>query len=168
MKNKHFIAGYVIGILFAIIIGFYTLVSASTTPGYRLADFSFVDLNGDLIAPESLQGKSVVINLWATWCGPCIREMPRIKNAVEVLESDSVIFLIASDEPIDRIIRFNKKRDLGLPMCVFKTNSFSTPLPQARPQTYIFDKNGKLVYNRMGAFEWDDKEILEKLRSFLK
>jgi peroxiredoxin len=165
-KNKGFLLGYATGILFATTAGFFILVSASTTPAYKLADFRFFDLEGNPIVKESLEGKSVVINLWATWCGPCIREMPRIKNAINSLHSGKIVFLIASDESADKIRQFEKKRNFRIPLCTYKMTS-ATELPQARPQTYIFNKEGKLVYNRMGAFDWDSKEILEKLKSLI-
>jgi thiol-disulfide isomerase/thioredoxin len=166
MKKNGFLIGYLGGILFAAIMGFFILVSASTTPAYQLQDFAFSNLEGRPISTESLEGKAVVINLWATWCGPCIREMPRIKNAIHALQSEKVVFLIASDESLDKIKKFEEKRSFGIPLCNYKMKS-SIELPQARPQTYIFNKEGKLVYNRMGAFEWDSDEVLEKLGSLL-
>jgi len=94
--------------------------------------------------------------------------MPSIENAWALLKNANVVFLIASDEPIEKIISFKEKRNIILPFCGFAIKDSAGQMNKARPQTFIFNRKGELIYNRMGAFEWDDEKILKKLRSYIE
>lgn len=168
MKIRSFLTGYLSGMLLGIITGIYLLVDASTAPKISLNNFAFVDLQGHSIDTSKFKGKAVIINIWATWCPPCLKEMPSIENAVRILKYNNVIFLIASDEAIEKIIKFKEKRKFNLPFFNFSIKGDPSLLVEGRPQTYIFNASGELVYNRLGAFEWDDEKILLRLRSFIK
>jgi thiol-disulfide isomerase/thioredoxin len=169
MKSTHsFLTGYLLGIAFGVIAGFFVLLNASTTPQFALDNFSFVDLKGKAIDLEMLEGKAVVVNVWATWCPPCVKEMPGMEKARSILKDDGVIFLVASDEPLEKIIRFQEKRKFDLPFCMFSIKESSPKMEEGRPQTYIFNKDKELVYNRLGAFEWDDEKVLKKLQSYIR
>ena len=67
---------------------------------------SLVDLNQNKVNLTSFEGKKIVINYWATWCGPCIKEMPELKRAEEILQNYNYTFLLVSDETISKINTF--------------------------------------------------------------
>ncbi len=75
---------------------------------------SFVDLKNKKVDLRSYKGKKIIINHWATWCGPCIKEMPGIKRAQQILKNYNYIFLLVSDEKVSKISAFknDKKYDL--------------------------------------------------------
>lgn len=166
MKNRSSIIGYLTGLVFAIVVAYNVLIYASTTPQFNLDNFSFTDLDGRPIDLRKIRGKAIVVNIWATWCGPCIAEMPHIENAYNRFKKDSVVFLIASDEPVEKIFRFKEKKNINLPFCSFTMKDIPVPMSQARPQTYIFNSKGELIYNRIGAFKWDDETVLNRLQSW--
>ena len=58
----------------------------------------YVDLNNNEVDLSSFRGKKILINYWATWCGPCIQEMPSLLKAQELLKDENYIFLLVSDE----------------------------------------------------------------------
>ena len=72
---------------------------------------SFIDLNENNLDLSVYKGKKIVINYWATWCGPCIKEMPSIKRAEEILEDYDYTFLLVSDETISKISKFKNDRN---------------------------------------------------------
>ena len=67
---------------------------------------TFVDLNDNKVNLRAYKGKKIIINYWATWCGPCIKEMPGLKRAEEILKNHNYTFLLVSDETISKISTF--------------------------------------------------------------
>ena len=122
-----------------------------------------VDLENNPVDLESLAGKNIFLNFWATWCKPCILEMPSIERAAKLLSDDDFVFLIASDESVGRIRRFMATKDFDLQFV-----RLETPFPDigilSLPTTLIIDPTGKIVMNQIGALGWDTPEVLEKLR----
>ena len=72
---------------------------------------SFVDLNDNIVDLTAFKGKKIVINYWATWCGPCLKEMPGLKRAEEALKSYNYTFLLISDESVSKIAEFKKVKN---------------------------------------------------------
>lgn len=152
--------------LFLILIALWTVGCAPSTTAdgdaITLQSFKFSDLNGDPIDLEKLKGKRVFLNIWATWCGPCIQEMPSIATLQESLKNEPVAFLLASDEDHALINRFAARgvaRDLPL-VRLDNPEAFGI---NAIPVTFIFDDQGKLVHSEMGARDWstaDAKDLV--------
>ncbi len=124
---------------------------------------SLVDLNQNKVNLTSFEGKKVVINYWATWCGPCIKEMPELKKAEQILQDYNYTFLLVSDETISKITAFKneKKFDFNFLKSV---NSIEINGIYSLPTTYIFDENGKKVETYIGVVSWDSQQILNKLK----
>ena len=80
-----------------------TASSTSTAPQAIDTDAKFVDLQGQPVELGAYAGKKVFLNYWATWCAPCIREIPSIARASAELEDEGYVFLLASDETLDTI-----------------------------------------------------------------
>jgi thiol-disulfide isomerase/thioredoxin len=110
---------------------------------------------------DQLKGKVVFINFWATWCKPCIAEMPSIKNAMDSLKNEKIEFLFATDESVKEIESFEANHKFGFNY--LKTPGFEELNIMGLPTTFIFDKNGKQVFSEMGYRKWDDKANLDLL-----
>jgi len=124
---------------------------------------SFVDLYENNLDLSVYKGKRIVINYWATWCGPCIKEIPSIKRAEEILEDYGYIFLLVSDETISRISKFKNDRNFDL-IFLKSIESYETLGIYSMPTSYIFDENGKIIETIVGAIEWDSEEMINKLK----
>lgn len=122
------------------------------------------DLENKPVDLKSYSGKKIFLNFWATWCKPCILEMPSIVRAQQKLAEQDFIFLLASDETVGRINRFKATHDFDLNFI-----RVETPFPDigilSLPTTLIIDQEGKIAMNQIGALEWDAPEILEMLRN---
>ena len=124
----------------------------------------FVDLNDNKVDLTFYKGKKIVINYWATWCRPCIKEMPGLKRAEEILENHNYIFLLVSDETTSKISTF--KKDKNFDFNFLKSVESNEMLGiYSLPTSYIFDENGKKIKTIVGTIAWDSEQIINKLKT---
>lgn len=123
------------------------------------------DLEGNAIALDDFEGKAVFLNLWATWCRPCIMEMPSIERAYEELKDDGYVFLAASYEDPEKIREFAGKQDFTFPLVHLKTDMQALGV-QSIPTTYIYNESGEVVARIIGSREWDSPELMAKLQEW--
>ena len=123
----------------------------------------FVDLNDNKVDLTVYKGKKIVINYWATWCRPCIKEMPGLKRAEEILENHNYIFLLVSDEITSKISTFKKDKNFDFNF-LKSVESNETLGIYSLPTSYIFDENGKKIETIVGTIAWDSEQIINKLK----
>ena len=116
-------------------------------------------LSGEDIDMSEFKNRTVFINFWATWCKPCIQEMPTIEKAQEQLKGRNVVFLLASNESIDQIETFKNKRMFRFDYV--QVQNFEALNIQALPATYIFNPQGELVFSEVGFRMWDTDENID-------
>lgn len=130
----------------------------------KLPNFSVVDTNGNTHTNETTKGKYLVINFWATWCPPCLKEIPAF---VEFYDKNSeIVEILGLDyEQADKqvIAEFTDTYMVNYPIILFEGGN-STEFDKfgdviGMPTTYIYDPEGKLVDFRMGEI---DIAVLEK------
>ena len=124
---------------------------------------SFVDLNEKEIDLSVFKEGKIVVSYWATWCGPCIKEMPSIKRAEKILAEYGYTFLLVSDETITKISKFKNERNFDFNF-LKSSKSFETLGVYSMPTSYIFDENGNIIETIVGAIEWDSEEMITKLK----
>jgi thiol-disulfide isomerase/thioredoxin len=134
------------------------------TATFDAASSTFQDLEGRGLEIASFAGKKVFVNYWATWCAPCIREIPSIARAAAELADENYLFVLASDESPDAIRDFIADR--GFDGHFIKLNGyFGAYGINAVPSSSLYDEQGQLLQSWAGAFEWDSPEMLEQLRN---
>ncbi|MDZ4716036.1 MAG: TlpA disulfide reductase family protein [Cytophagales bacterium] len=134
---------------------------SQVAPEWRLHE-----LDGQSIDLASFRGKAVVINVWATWCKPCILEMPTFARAMKEMKSQPVVFLFASNEEPDLIRKFAEKNTYDFHY-VHLENLEELGI-QALPTTFIFSPQGKLSFKESGFRTWDDPKNLELIQTIMK
>ena len=112
--------------------------------------------------------KTLVINLWATWCPPCVEELFSLSQLAEKTKKETLV-LALSTEPKETLARFIERSfpDLGksLKIVSLSENKLKRYFPKdSLPVTYIFNKEGKLARKEMGAKDWNQKELIESIR----
>lgn len=130
-----------------------------------IAKIKIKDLNNQPIDLNQYQGKTIFINFWATWCGPCIKEMPSIKRAKNILKDRNIEFLVASNESVEQIQSFTEKRNLNLHYV--QLQNLEELSIQALPTTFIISPEGKLVFSETGYREWDEAGNIELLTKII-
>lgn len=115
-----------------------------------------------------VQNQVVFLNFWATWCKPCIAEMPSILKLKNKFKNESIKFIIASEEEVEKIVKFEAQRKIGLP---FFSYDFETLPPafwgESLPRTYIM-VNGEILYAHTGSADWFDAEVVKQIEDYLK
>ena len=121
------------------------------------------DLEGNRVPLSAFAGKTVFVNFWASWCKPCIKEMPSISAANETLAGDDFVFLIVTDDAVDKIKKFKAKHDFSFTYYHLEIPAYELDL-KALPTTMVLNKEGKVVFNEVGARDWNSDESLALLR----
>jgi len=121
-----------------------------------LKDVKLSSLMGEKIDMDEFKGKTVFINFWATWCKPCIQEMPTIDSAQMLFRNKDVVFLMASNEDAGKIHKFSNKHTYGFRYV--KLENLEELNIQALPTTFIFDSDGVLQFSETGFRLWDEPE----------
>ena len=148
--------------------------------GSRAPEYTAFDLDGDSVSLSAYRGDVVLLNLWATWCAPCLKEMPALQRLHEQLSRDGLrIVAVSVDAPPslsnplgqlgsdieDFISRF------GLTFTVLRDPSGKIQRvyqSAGLPSTYIIDRTGRIRRKVMGAREWDDPTFADEIRALLK
>ena len=119
------------------------------------------ELNEQPVNLEKYKGKTVFVNFWATWCKPCIEEMPTIEKAQTILTKEDIVFLMASSESAEEIDAFRKAHNFNFNYLQVQ-NSEELNI-QGLPTTFIFNKDGKQVFSESGYRKWDEKNNIDML-----
>lgn len=116
-----------------------------------LPDLELLSLTGQPTALHSLKGKPVVLNLWASWCPPCRREMPAFEQAQKKFP-DTVFVMVNQGEKPEQVVRFLQAQGLDLSHVLLDPSSsvMKTLGAQGLPSTYFFDAQGQLAYAHVG------------------
>src|SRR5450432_2365070 len=108
-----------------------------------LPDVKYVDTNGTVYTAQSLLGKVVVVNFWATWCHPCQKEIPDLSKLYEHYKSKDVLVLgVMADNPADSdLLNFQSDYEMAYPVVRASSDiNVAFNYPQALPTTFVFDK----------------------------
>jgi thiol-disulfide isomerase/thioredoxin len=120
-----------------------------------LPEFSLPDVSGRPVASSDWAGKVVVLNFWATWCPPCLREMPVLTEAQERYGNLQVVG-IAVDRDED-VVRFLEEHPVNYPVLIGSTEAIEMSRRlgnrlEGLPFTAIFDQEGNRVHGQIGEF----------------
>lgn len=112
-----------------------------------------------------VRGKTVFLNYWATWCGPCRAEMPAIQRLYDRTRDLGVVFLVVSDEKPEKIAEYLKKNAFTMPIYRSTKGRPAAFQTDGIPATFILAADGRVAFSHIGAAGWDDESTLAFLRS---
>lgn len=137
--------------------------SLSVMEGSVLELKGLQSLGGDPVSVADWKGNVVVLNFWATWCPPCVRELPNLINLREKTRDRNILVYCVSDEPLSKQTSFIERG--GHPPDLFLASEVDVSLyvGSAIPVTLILDSEGKVRSSHLGAAEWDADPVVELL-----
>lgn len=162
MNKLFFKYGVYSGLTLSIIVGLSFYLVFLKTPTIELSKINLTDINGNLIDQKTLLEKPVVINYWATWCKPCIEEMPVFETLSKKYKG-KITFLFVTDEEQSKIINFSKRKKFDL-FFARSSENLSKKGISVRPTTYFYKKSGSLMVTVVGGLKKPElEEILKEL-----
>ncbi|WP_257668160.1 TlpA family protein disulfide reductase [Parapedobacter tibetensis] len=129
----------------------------------------FTDGDGNRIDAANQAGKVVFINFWATWCPPCIAEMPSIDKLYQQFkDNENVVFVIADvDKQYEKSKKFMESKKLNLPVHIPSGDIPGHWLGGAIPTTIILDKQGQIATRHEGMADYSRPEIAEFIQKLI-
>ena len=127
--------------------------------------FRIIDKNGNITSLEEMQGKVIFINLWATWCAPCIAEMPSINKLHEEMGDEVAFVILSLDDDFEKAKAFDKRKGYNLPIFSLASNMPTMYDSSTIPTTYIIDAKGNLVLTHSGMADYNSDKFKKFLRS---
>ena len=139
--------------------------------GYMAPRFSLRNLKGNMEGLDDHLGKVIVVNFWATWCVPCVKEMPSFENLYRRYRSQGLTLLAVSLDKGDstKVQEFADKHKLSFPILLDTKGVAEKLYPSfSIPFTYVIDKHGRVVARVDGAKNWESSETFEAVEHLLK
>jgi thiol-disulfide isomerase/thioredoxin len=127
-------------------------------------DMSAEDIEGNRVDFVDFSGQVLILNFWATWCGPCIAEMPSLERLREATSDVEVALACVTQEPVKTVREFLEKRDIDVPIYVLDGDVPECFKSRAIPATFVLDRNGRIVLRHFGAAGWDDEGVVGFVR----
>jgi thiol-disulfide isomerase/thioredoxin len=189
--NKNFFIGMGAGILITIliiIVGGYLLIwwyssakipgggkilenslEAPPFPSGALADYDWTvkSLDGQNFNMAEAKGKVVFLNFWATWCPPCVAEMPSIQRLYEKIKDQKIMFVCISNEDPSKVSHFVREKGVTFPVYCLRGEPPAVFRTRGIPATFILSPDGKVAFRHVGGAKWDDEKSVVFLKDLM-
>ncbi len=131
-------------------------------PAVDLSGLRFRDVSGKVVAIGDLKGKVVFLNFWASWCPPCLAEMPSIHKMYEKFKDNSsfAFIFVDADGDLPKAKKFMDKRKYGLPVYDVASEIPEAIFSGSLPTTVVLDRQGRVSYNESGAANYNDNKFI--------
>jgi len=173
MKQIVFFIVLVVAVVL-IVVGFIAKdrksVGKIITKGDKAPEFRLPDMNGQIVNLSDLRGKIVIIHFWATWCPPCVEEIPTLDYLNQQLAgSDFAMLAISVDENgAQGAGPFLKQKGLNVPVLLDPDRAVAMRYGTFKfPETYILDRAGIVQYKIIGPGDWRDPSVIKLLKDMI-
>ena len=167
------------GALAALVVAFVFTTSLKPPEGgsnaiQSLSSESHLDVynrDGKRLDLSKLEGKVVLVHFWATWCPPCVEELPDLDKFWAQFKgrNDIALYTVSVDDSWEAIDQFRKKTPFDLP--VYRDPKAATAHKFGTtkfPETYIANPKGRVLYHLAQAIDWDAPEVLQNIQALLQ
>ncbi|GER60933.1 thioredoxin-like protein YneN [Patiriisocius marinus] len=125
-------------------------------------NWSLSNLKGASTNLKNNEGNILLINKWATWCPPCVAEMPSLQKLYNAY-GDKVSFYFITDEAPEKLNAFMLKNGYDFPVYISRSSAPKKLNSNSLPTTYLIGKDGAIVIQKVGAADWNSNSVHETL-----
>ena len=139
--------------------------------GVNAPNFTLPDLNGKMVSLADYKGRVVLLNIWATWCRPCVEEMPSMEKLHQELKDEKFTILAVSiDESGAKAVQpFMKKHKLSFSALIDIAGTINSLYQTTGvPESFIIDKQGRILEEIIGPRDWAAPGALKYFRSLIQ
>ncbi len=137
----------------------------------QASEFELQDMDDEKVKLTDYRGKVVLLNFWATWCPPCIREMPSMERLQQKVDAEGFkVIAVNQMEDADEVFAFTGQLEIDPTFeILFDKNSKVSQDYAVRglPTTYLIDKEGKIRYRAVGGREFDHAEVIKIIKQLI-
>jgi len=141
------------------ILGCGLFQSGPLEVGDRAPDFGLPTIDGQTVELSELKGQPVLVNFWATWCGPCVMEMPYLQAAFEEKGAEVKFIAVNLGEDVGRVRQFVQDRGLSFTIALDTKKTGEAYNIRYIPTTFLIDEQGVIRHIKIGAFRSMDEVI---------
>jgi thiol-disulfide isomerase/thioredoxin len=132
-------------------------------------NWPITDMDGKELSLKDFKGKVIFLNFWATWCPPCVGEMPEIEALYDIYkDSPEVKFLLVSNEDHQTVENFIQKRGFSFPVFSSRFNAPKIFYSESIPTSFLISKDGRVVIREVGASRWSGKKMQDIINDLIK
>ena len=147
-----------------------TKLRESPQEGFLAPNFSLQDLSGKPVSLGDFKGKVVLLNFWASWCGPCKIEIPALKRLYQLRKEKGFEILAVSMDrvSVSKIASFVAGNEMSFPVLVNPQGDVGGGYwVRAIPTSFLLDKKGVIRWKVVGGKQWDSAEVLARIDQLL-
>ena len=142
---------------------FLTIISCNISNNKMAKDFYVLsDLEGNAFDLDKQKGNVVILNIWATWCKPCIAEFESLEKVKEKFQDRNIKIIAVSNEDLKLINKFLDKRKYNLKF-IKLNGDLSYFNAYSLPTTVVFDKNGEETFRLTGGVDFNTNNFINKI-----
>jgi thiol-disulfide isomerase/thioredoxin len=185
--SRNFFIGLIAGLILTILIligGGYVLIRSFTSrTGEKLEsilqpppfptqtrmdyDWRIQGLDGKELEVEKSKGKVIFLNVWATWCLPCVAEMSSIQRLYDETKNEGIDFICVSDEDRIKVSKFVKEKGFTFPIYTLVGDKPQILETRGIPATFIISQDAHIVFKHVGAAKWDHKTSIDFVKKLM-
>ena len=174
LSRQHVLPGLIAVLTLAFIASLWPSFSGITGPAISVGDeapaFALASDTGKSIQLQDFRGRFVVLNFWATWCPPCIDELPSLNRFQQAFAARGVVVLgVSVDEDAAAYRRFLERVGVGFLTVRDPQRKVSHTYGTYKyPESYFVDREGKVVQKIIGKADWTDPQMLDYMEQLLR
>jgi peroxiredoxin len=149
---------------------FVALQWTASPPSAQAPDFVLPNLQGQAVRLSQLKGKVVFLNIWATWCPPCRKEMPTMENLYQKFKgTDFVMLAVSQDaEGAKTVVPYLREGNLTFPVLLDASGEVGQKYGvTGLPETFIISREGHIVHHHIGYQDWSRADVEGALRNLM-